>query len=285
MSHDNLDWSLKKLPVLLVALVAPAAFAENPAEGVLEPTASNQASAIWNTPVPVGPGRYRLTGTALDGSGRPTCALALASGRCMFTCGPGSGRCEGGSANLPFGQFDLTDLATESNGTIRLQIFVEGLISATKTISTIGPPPAPPPANARWTAVNLTCCSDNSPITLAVTVAGITRTSVNRGCSVDPTVQDFASTSAGNKSFTATESGCGDTVRWDGTVTMANNACYVFVSTYESGKDLLGFEPIDCSFAASADSLREVNQATPMAIFPSSSDRANASKLRRLQPR
>ena len=72
------------------------------------------------------PGRYRLLGTLVDANGQPACGLALASGRCVFTCGPGSPRCEGGTDSLAFGQFDLTDLPTEPNGTLNLQTFVSG---------------------------------------------------------------------------------------------------------------------------------------------------------------
>ena len=72
------------------------------------------------------PGRYRLLGTLLDANGQPACGLALASGRCVFTCGPGSPRCEGGTDSLAFGQFDLTDLPTETNGALNLQTFVAG---------------------------------------------------------------------------------------------------------------------------------------------------------------
>jgi hypothetical protein len=74
----------------------------------------------------VSSGRYRLTGTLVDANGQPACGLALASGRCMFSCGPGSLRCEGGTSSLPLGQFDLTDLPTEADGTLNLQTFVFG---------------------------------------------------------------------------------------------------------------------------------------------------------------
>ncbi|MDG4551260.1 MAG: hypothetical protein P9G45_12725 [Candidatus Contendobacter sp.] len=81
----------------------------------------------------VGPGRYRLTGTLVDANGQPACGLALASGRCVFTCGPGSLRCEGGASNLPLGQFDLTDLPTEADGTLTLQTFVFGSLPGSQS--------------------------------------------------------------------------------------------------------------------------------------------------------
>jgi len=74
----------------------------------------------------ISPGRYRLLGTLVDANNQPACGLALASGRCMFSCGSGSPRCEGGTSNLPFGQFDLTDLPAEANSTLNLQTFVAG---------------------------------------------------------------------------------------------------------------------------------------------------------------
>ena len=87
------------------------------------PSSSQSVNLIIST---VSPGRYRLLGTLVDANGQPACGLALASGRCVFTCGPGSPRCEGGTDSLAFGQFDLTDLPTEPNGTLNLQTFVSG---------------------------------------------------------------------------------------------------------------------------------------------------------------
>ena len=89
----------------------------------LQPTtplaSNNSSSRVINITIStVSTGRYRLTGTLVDPNGQPACGLALASGRCVFTCGPGSPRCEGGTDSLASGQFDLTDLPTEVNGTI-----------------------------------------------------------------------------------------------------------------------------------------------------------------------
>ena len=61
-------------------------------------------------------------------------ALALASGRCMFTAGPGSLRCEGGTASLALGKFLLADLPLEANGTVTLQIFIQGLVSHASSV-------------------------------------------------------------------------------------------------------------------------------------------------------
>ncbi|MDS4041505.1 MAG: hypothetical protein RKP20_10040 [Candidatus Competibacter sp.] len=284
MSRNNFYLSAHKLAVVLIAFVGPGAFAENLAADVREPTASNQAGAIWNTPVQTSTGRYRLTGTALDGSGNPACALALASGRCMFTCGPGSLRCEGGTASLPFGQFDLTDLPTEANGTIVLQVFVQGFISSTNSIPVSV---VPPPNNARWSAYNDICCSDGSPITYDVTVDGITKRSVATLCTTDSTFEGFASTPAGTKGFSTRVSGCGLNSSSSGTVTMVSNACYRFQLDLEGQSLVNGFGTVTCpSSAAGAHTLREDAQMTPMAVFPfSSSDGEDYSKLRRLQPR
>ncbi|MDG4551262.1 MAG: BACON domain-containing carbohydrate-binding protein [Candidatus Contendobacter sp.] len=86
----------------------------------------------------VGPGRYRLTGTLVDANGQPACGLALASGRCVFSCGPGSLRCEGGASSLPLGQFELTDLPTEADGTLTLQTFVFGSLPGRQSQATDG---------------------------------------------------------------------------------------------------------------------------------------------------
>ncbi|MDG4596531.1 MAG: hypothetical protein P9F75_12725 [Candidatus Contendobacter sp.] len=86
----------------------------------------------------VSPGRYRLTGTLVDANGQPACGLALASGRCVFSCGPGSLRCEGGASTLPLGQFELTDLPTEADGTLTLQTFVFGSLPGRQSQAATG---------------------------------------------------------------------------------------------------------------------------------------------------
>lgn len=93
-------------------------------------------------------GLCSISGTALDAGGRPACALVLASGRCLFSCGPGSLRCEGGVSNLPLGQFQLSNLALEPNGTVILQVFVQGAISASRTITSCQAAP-PDPASCQ----------------------------------------------------------------------------------------------------------------------------------------
>jgi len=96
---------------------------------------SSASSGAINTSLSeASPGRYRLTGALVDANNQPACGLALASGRCVFTCGPGSPRCEGGTSSLPLGQFDLSDLPTEANGTLNLQTFVFGSLPGLQVI-------------------------------------------------------------------------------------------------------------------------------------------------------
>lgn len=102
-----------------------------------------QASASVSSVTEVTPGRFRVVGTALDRFGNPACALALASGQCVFTCGAGSGRCDGSTANSPYGQFDLTNLMAEPDGTITLQVFIQGHVSYTKAIPAARPAETP----------------------------------------------------------------------------------------------------------------------------------------------
>jgi hypothetical protein len=78
------------------------------------------------------PSRFDISGTAIDGSMNPACALVMASGRCVFSCGAGSLRCEGGTQDFDVGKFRLLDLPTEADDTIRLQVFIEGHVSYTK---------------------------------------------------------------------------------------------------------------------------------------------------------
>ena len=97
--------------------------------------ASRASSGAINTQRhEVSPGRHRLTGTLVDANNQPACGLALASGRCVFTCGPGSLRCEGGASNLPLGQFELTDLPAEANGALNLQTFVFGSLPGLQVV-------------------------------------------------------------------------------------------------------------------------------------------------------
>ncbi len=98
----------------------------------------SSSGAINTSRSEVSPGRYRLTGTLVDANNQPACGLALASGRCVFTCGPGSPRCEGGADNLPLGQFDLTDLPAEANGALNLQTFVFGSLPGLQAVNSSG---------------------------------------------------------------------------------------------------------------------------------------------------
>ena len=68
-----------------------------------------------------------LTGTVEDAGGTPLCALALASGQFMFTCNPN-------------GPYSLLDLPTEGDGTVKRQVYVDGVFpdSAGKRIDVSG---------------------------------------------------------------------------------------------------------------------------------------------------
>ena len=103
-----------------------------------QPAASSSSQAINISTTEVSPGRYRIIGTLVDARNQPACGLALASGKCVFSCGPGSPRCEGGTDSLPFGQFDLTNLPTEPNGTINMQTFVSGSMPGLQVINPKG---------------------------------------------------------------------------------------------------------------------------------------------------
>ena len=243
--------SAQPLIILLLALSASPAFAQ-------------QAGATLDSVTAVGAGRYRITGTALDSKGNAACALALASGRCMFTCGPGSLRCEGGTANLPFGKFDLTDLPTEPNGTINLQVFVQGNISFIGVVN----PGGGGGGSTRWNALTNVCCETGS-FTYQVTVDGVTRNSTSNSCG-SPSVESFASTTAGNKSYAARafSTACNVNVQGQGTVAMADNACYRFTLNLQSGNLVNSFGSVNCPSSATAETQQEEPQATPMAIFP-----------------
>ncbi|MDG4549559.1 MAG: hypothetical protein P9F19_04830 [Candidatus Contendobacter sp.] len=233
------------------------------------PVLAQQAGATVESVTALGGGLYRITGTALNAQGNATCALALASGRCMFTCGPGSLRCEGGTASLPFGKFDLTNLPTEANGTIVLQVFVGGNISFAGAITPSGGGGG---GTARWNSYNNTCCSNSSgqvfTSTYSVTVDGVTRQSVSNSCTSSSSIESFASTTAGTKNFTSQVSSACGTASGSGTVTMAANGCYRFQLDFESNTLVNKFGTVSCPSSAEATPLQADAEATPMAIFP-----------------
>jgi hypothetical protein len=68
------------------------------------------------------PGGVDLTGTVQDQGGTPLCALALASGQFMFTCNPN-------------GPYSLLDLPTESDGTVKRQVYVDGFFPNVETLT------------------------------------------------------------------------------------------------------------------------------------------------------
>ena len=60
-----------------------------------------------------GGGSFDLTGTVQDQGGTPLCSLVLASGQFVYSCNPN-------------GPFSLLDLPTESDGTVKRQVYVDG---------------------------------------------------------------------------------------------------------------------------------------------------------------
>ena len=252
MSHKHLYVLTSTLAVVLTTFAAP-------------PVTAQQAGAYLDYVTPAGSGRYNIGGTALAANGNAACALALASGRCMFTCGPGSQRCEGGTANLPFGKFQLDYLPCETDGNIYLQVFVQGNISFTGRIPCGSPPPS-----AQWRAYNNTCCRDQygnvSTVTYEVTADGVTKRSISNSCTASSTNEGFASTTAGTKSYSSrVTSACGNATG-GGTLTMAANSCHKFQLGFRSNQWVEDITPISCS--STVNTFQEENDVTPMAIFP-----------------
>lgn len=66
-----------------------------------------------------------LSGRVQTSDGTPLCALVLASGRSMFSCNPS-------------GPFNLTGLPTESDGTIKLQVYVDGFLPYSTRLTNFG---------------------------------------------------------------------------------------------------------------------------------------------------
>jgi len=62
-----------------------------------------------------------LAGTVEDQGGTPLCSLVLASGQFMFSCNPN-------------GPFSLLDLPTESDGTVKRQVYVDGFFPNVETL-------------------------------------------------------------------------------------------------------------------------------------------------------
>lgn len=160
------DWHNRVINIVVTLFIFTVFFTTSTQRAEAQ---SPQANAIVDLIAAQGDNRYTITGTALDSNGNPACALALASGRCMFTCGPGSGRCEGGTADLPFGRFELNDLALESNDTIALQIFVQGHISYTEIIDVMDVNGTPPYVAGTWKSL-VTLVSDSCQV-LGIDVA------------------------------------------------------------------------------------------------------------------
>jgi hypothetical protein len=154
------------------ALAVPAAFW---AGGAYAADADFRLTSV----TPVGADRYDITGIAIDELVNPACALVLASGQCMFSCGPVTFRCDGTTVELPFSRFELLDLPLDENGNIPVQVFIEGHIPVATPIA-----PEPLPDAARWGVLNTYCCP-SARSTFAVTIDGVTKRSTNSTCSFD----------------------------------------------------------------------------------------------------
>ena len=71
---------------------------------------------------PPPPSGVDLTGTVQDQGGAPLCSLTLASGQFMFTCNPN-------------GPYELLDLPTENDGTVKRQVYVDGFFPNVETLT------------------------------------------------------------------------------------------------------------------------------------------------------
>jgi len=86
----------------------------------------NLDERTWAEFAPAGgtqpPSGVDLTGTVQDAGGTQLCSLVLASGQFDFSCNPN-------------GPFSLLDLPTESDGTVKRQVYVDGFFPNVETLS------------------------------------------------------------------------------------------------------------------------------------------------------
>lgn len=254
----------KHIITILALCAAGSAIAQNLPDDHRQISASQSSSAIISSVTQTSPGRYRIIGSVVDRNNTLACGLALASGRCVFSCGPGSPRCEGGTDNLSFGGFDLFDLPTEKDGTIIVQIFVQGNMPGLQVIN-----PGGGGGQARWTAFTSTCCPTSSTV-YSVTVEGVTKTSVSTRCDdPTPTTQEpFAIISPGLKNFTTfASSACAET-NVSGTVEFSANSCYRFNRVIENGGPVTYLETVSCPSSANANVLHQADSSKPVTILP-----------------
>jgi hypothetical protein len=214
--------------------------------GIVE--ASDQLVSVRVTSViPVGDGRYDISGIAVDDLVNPACSLVLASGRCMFSCGPGSLRCEGGTADLPFGRFELFDLPVETDGSIRLQVFIENHLALATPIA-----PEPLPNAARWGVINTFCCP-SSRSTFEVTIGDVTKRSVIATCGLqrewEPTWEGWTSSSIGTTRVTAaqTEETCEPFDMEFTSTNLSSGSCFLYSLKPVNGSPEVVEQEIDCA--------------------------------------
>ena len=199
---------------------------------------------------PTGDGTYDISGIAVDTQVNPACALALASGRCMFSCGPGSLLCEGGTTDLPFGRFELLDLPTEADGSIRLQVFIEGHVALATPIA---PEPPLPGEAVQWGVINDFCCPSERS-TFEVTIGGVTKRSVVFTCGQErewePTWEGWASISSMNDvqvqaEVAQTDETC-EPFSTERTDLLPTGGCYLYRLEAVNGNPEVSFDAVDC---------------------------------------
>jgi len=66
-----------------------------------------------------------IRGQVATAEGVPVCALVLASGRSMFSCNP-------------IGEYSLTDLPLEPDGSVNLQVYADGFLPFYRTLTVFG---------------------------------------------------------------------------------------------------------------------------------------------------
>lgn len=208
--------------------------------------ASDDVASVRVTSVtPTGDGRYDVSGIAVDTQVNPACALALASGRCVFSCGPGSIRCEGGTADLPNGRFELFDLPLD-DGIIWLQVFEESHIALATPIA-----PESFSDEARWGVFNDFCCP-SSKSSFEVTIGGVTKRSLLSTCANkdqpwQPTWEGWGSSSAMTVQAEAEQSDetCEPFSRYI-TSSLPPGGCFLYTLRAVDGDPQIDARAVDC---------------------------------------
>lgn len=195
-----------------------------------------------------GDGLYAMWGFALDSDGYLACALVLASGKCMFSCGPRSLLCEGGTSPWDYrsGEFLLRDLPTETDGSIRLHVFIDEHMPFTYSFN--------PDNLTRWIVQNAVCCP-SGPSTFLVTIDGMTLGGRLESCESPSLFSGGISViSPGTKlvSYSLSAPACG--IHKTGSFTSTDwlvDGCYAVGAFLEGDIVIREWELISCGFAPS----------------------------------